>query len=482
MAAALPFDVDVVVTNGCEHTAGESLADPSGAWPKVLAEALGARLVDLSEPGGSNHRLVRTTVTGLPAIMAEHGDPRRVLFVGMWTHPDRFEVIGGRPVSSRIRWRRFNDRPWHQVTSERARDADRRSEAWYRIYRPLLGAIEVHLWALLLERWLSDLGCRSVQCAAVDLTEGVDDSFAEYRCQMRNGAYLGGADRWVLEPLWGGGRSPDAAGHRAFVWERLLPWLTGQAVASPCPARSESATGDPRRVKVVVANGDSNTWGDEHANPARTTWAAVLAERLGADLVNLAEQGGSNHRLVRTTVEHLPRILDERSLDPDEVLFVGMWTIRHRFEVIWDWAQKVNVHDPGFTDRPWHRIGTYLLARGHEPSTVWYQDLEDRQSGIIDLLLSSVLLDRWLASTGCRHAQALAYDVLQDRPGEAAQLAGQLRPGSRVGGAEWSRQALYSLLESRADLAPGGHLREASHRAYVDEHLLPWLRSSGLVP
>ncbi len=86
-------------------------------------------------------------------------------------------------------------------------------------------------------------------------------------------------------------------------------------------------------VRLVVTNGCSFTHGTSLAEPERTCWPRVLADALDAPLVNLAAGGGSNHRLVRTTVEQLPQVVDRAGCTPQETLFVAMWTELARSEV-----------------------------------------------------------------------------------------------------------------------------------------------------
>jgi lysophospholipase L1-like esterase len=483
--------VSLLVVNGGDETAGVGLDDPNrSAWPAVLATALGADLVNLAQAAGSNRRILRTTVSSLPTLLQQRrAQPAETLVVSMWTNIDRYEAMTTPRLGSLVGRGAPEGRHWRPITRERAEAGDHRSQAWYRLYRSLYGASELYLSAVLLEHWLLDEGYRVLNTAAADLTAGVDDPFTEYRIQMHDAHYVGGTAHWLQTSLAGVARAlddltpagwPGARAHSAFALERVLPWLAAHREPYVPPDAPAPPPGRP--IRLLVANGDSNTWGSELSRPAVSNWAAVLADRLGVEVVNLAEQGGSNHRILRTTVEHLGRLVAAHRLEPADVLYVGMWTLRDRMEVVGDTPELSMVHVAGFRDRPWQRIRALLIDRDHEPSVLWFRDLCERQTGVVDLLLSTILLDRWLARFGCRYALALAYDELGERlAARHPKLTSQLRPGVLVGGRGWSDAAMRMVVEGRAPIGPDGHPLEAGHRLYVDEVLLPWLIDAGIV-
>jgi hypothetical protein len=88
-------------------------------------------------------------------------------------------------------------------------------------------------------------------------------------------------------------------------------------------------------IRLLVANGCSQTRGAELAQPGRDAWPAVVAGMLGVPHVNMARDGASNRRIVRTTVVRLPTICQEAGVQPDETLVLIAWThtVRHEFYV-----------------------------------------------------------------------------------------------------------------------------------------------------
>jgi hypothetical protein len=142
---------------------------------------------------------------------------------------------------------------------------------------------------------------------------------------------------------------------------------------------SMSPDGDLGVTRLVV-NGGEDAAGVGLDDPARESWPAVLAEALGADLVNLAEPWSSNRRILRTTVSALPSLEGKTPAARSETLVIPMWAAIDRYEVV-----------AGRRRRPW----------------------------------TTSLLDRWLER--------------------------------------------------------GGHLLEAGHRLFVEEHLLPWLVRNRIV-
>jgi hypothetical protein len=78
-----------VYTNGDSWTYGSELKDKTKAWPLLVAESLGHELCNSSFPGGSNERIVRTTVHDCLKFVQEG---RRPLVLIAWTQLHRFEL------------------------------------------------------------------------------------------------------------------------------------------------------------------------------------------------------------------------------------------------------------------------------------------------------------------------------------------------------------------------------------------------------
>lgn len=76
--------------------------------------------------------------------------------------------------------------------------------------------------------------------------------------------------------------------------------------------------------------GDSFTYGDELADPAKSAWPVLLAEKMGYDLVNEGKPGAGNEYIVKKTIKSVPRY------NPD--LVIVSWTSASRQEFSDEWG------------------------------------------------------------------------------------------------------------------------------------------------
>ena len=231
------------------------------------------------------------------------------------------------------------------------------------------------------------------------------------------------------------------------------------------------------RIRLVIVNGDSQTYGDELADRHWSVWGAVLARRLGADFVNLAVCAASNHRTVRVTVERLDAYATERGLRPDEVLFLGMWSKTARFEA---YTGEPDLQG-GLTDEVpeggWARIHSAYIPRRDMRSIGWFRDIASDHGDHSEFLMYWVLLDAWLARRGYRYGFLWAFDpdpkVFEDLPQYSDQI-----DFSRVLGAgtfRYGGPSIYALGAELDDLAPNRHPSERSQEVFVDRYLYDWV-------
>lgn len=254
---------------------------------------------------------------------------------------------------------------------------------------------------------------------------------------------------------------------------RLAKLHRPDMLASPSGSK-KAGVWQPR---LMVVNGDSNTFGSEMATPGRTAWPAVVAEHLDVALVNLAADGGSNRRVLRTTVELLPAICDRRGVLPHEVLFVAMWTFPNRRE---QWGAEpqpfvVEGEAPG----KWRTIGPWHLPTGDPAALAWFRELDHADAAVHELLTMTVLLEHWLAAFGCLFGLTVAFDIVTDgHLTQHASLVAQMSDEHYVAGINGLVDAPFRcLVHHIGDLGPRGHALERSHRHYAEEHLLPWIRA-----
>jgi hypothetical protein len=118
-------------------------------------------------------------------------------------------------------------------------------------------------------------------------------------------------------------------------------------------------------MKHLLTNGDSHTIGTynvvvQQQNVDRP-FAKQLAEKFNLDYTNLAQAGGSNNRIIRTTIDALP------DFDPAETLILIGWTGWDRTEWYWDNKWHAMCGDPGYN------ISDFAKIR-------WQQNLDHHQN------------------------------------------------------------------------------------------------------
>ncbi|MFC9269639.1 DUF6071 family protein [Streptomyces zhihengii] len=229
-------------------------------------------------------------------------------------------------------------------------------------------------------------------------------------------------------------------------------------------------------VRLLVVNGCSMTYGDELRDRTEDSWAALLARRLDIPSVNLGACAGSNHRLVRVTVEHLGRITRQHGLQPGEVLFLGMWTSINRFEIFTD-RPDPRAGLPDLPDSGWRRIHASYIDRRDRLSRTWYRELQSEAGDRSEFLLHRTLLDAWLAREGYRYGFLWAYDPDPATFAQFPQYDGGPAPARTIGAEHLPHggPSLYSVGKALGDLGPDGHPLERSQRIYTEEHLHPWV-------
>jgi len=87
-------------------------------------------------------------------------------------------------------------------------------------------------------------------------------------------------------------------------------------------------------MKYLFTNGDSWTWGqglqeDQSDFNPKGHWPEVLGEKLNLEVINIAENGSANERILRSTIEW---VVDNKD-KINETLFIIGWTISDR----WEW-------------------------------------------------------------------------------------------------------------------------------------------------
>jgi len=88
--------------------------------------------------------------------------------------------------------------------------------------------------------------------------------------------------------------------------------------------------------ELVISGGDSFTFGaelptDNSVNPNPSSWANLVAQRIGKQHVNVARSGRSNSYISRH-VHHQLQLAFENNIGPEEIFVQVMWTFVNRNE------------------------------------------------------------------------------------------------------------------------------------------------------
>jgi hypothetical protein len=95
-------------------------------------------------------------------------------------------------------------------------------------------------------------------------------------------------------------------------------------------------------MKTLWVNGDSHTAGSYSPVNVLNPFAKQIAQKFEFDYKNIAQPGGSNQRIIRTTIEALPE------LDPQETFILIGWSSWERTEWYWNNQWHAICGDPGY--------------------------------------------------------------------------------------------------------------------------------------
>lgn len=233
---------------------------------------------------------------------------------------------------------------------------------------------------------------------------------------------------------------------------------------------------------ILYANGCSMTYGAElREDPAthmclddayreKHSWPGVLGELLGADrVVNDAISGGSNDRILRTTMQSVSRLLREHPAD--EILVAVAWSSPNRRE----FCSNRILHE-GHGD-PWiqmlHNWTNTAFPSHAELHRIYFRhfwnDLEDAARFVTQV----VSLQSYLACSGVRYVFCKAMEVphpVAIKEAGCTDLARQVDPDRFLG---WGDQHLqmhcYCKHTLGVKLGPRQHPLEEGHVAWARE-------------
>jgi len=229
-------------------------------------------------------------------------------------------------------------------------------------------------------------------------------------------------------------------------------------------------------IKLLIVNGCSFARGAELADPGADAWPELLARRLDVPLVNLSRDGGSNRRIVRTSVSCLQAVCRERAVAPAEALVLLAWTSLPRTEFFAREEDPEGIARPPDleVDRGWHRIGPWRVAAGHPASNAFYDELWSEAGQLAGFMLDWIMVDAFLRGTGFDARYVYSFPVADAERGPARGFAGMLGGVCAFGGVPPRPGAAFHERAEGLPRGPTGHPLEAAHRDFAQD-LWRWL-------
>lgn len=207
---------------------------------------------------------------------------------------------------------------------------------------------------------------------------------------------------------------------------------------------------------MLYVNGDSFTYGT--GVDSQDTWPSLLAQRLGMDLVNDAVPGGSNDRIVRTSLDFMTRHR------PD--LVVIAWSSFLRTEWPSRQLEPQHLHEMDFDQRPIIQVQpNYIKYRSQDQDRIddYYKVLNIDWA--IDRYLNQVLLlQSYLNYSKIRYVFVNALDNYQAGHYAKNPKASCIEPDFLGWPAECFNQ--WFTKEQRL---PDGHLNNIGHRLLAEK-------------
>jgi hypothetical protein len=121
-------------------------------------------------------------------------------------------------------------------------------------------------------------------------------------------------------------------------------------------------------MKHLWVNGDSHTAGSYTPVTIKNTFALQTAQHFDLDYTNIAEPGGSNQRIIRTTIQALPQ------LNPLDTFILIGWSSWERTEWYYNNQWHKICGDPGYN------VPEFMHQRWHENNEYFQRHFVDRNA------------------------------------------------------------------------------------------------------
>ena len=166
------------------------------------------------------------------------------------------------------------------------------------------------------------------------------------------------------------------------------------------------------QVKLVISGGDSFTFGSELHNdiinpsPSKLSWANLIAEKLNAKHINVAEGGRSNSFIARHVINKIYEALQNSK--PEDIFVQVMWTFVHRQEIAVNFPTKR-------MDSPWFPLDPHVCE--DETESDWFKELPrdtETWQGLYDGMHKRFLINKSLGLIDFSVEYYKVTGILQD--------------------------------------------------------------------
>jgi hypothetical protein len=224
-------------------------------------------------------------------------------------------------------------------------------------------------------------------------------------------------------------------------------------------------------MKIYV-NGCSFTYGDELITPATSSWPALLAQKLNAEVVNDAVSGGTNYRTVYRTIKNSKEDFD---------LYIIAWTTYARFT----FYKSNNNFEINFNPQLKNNIygsENFYTAWGETLYKVWYNELYSFKLWLQQIIQLQAVIDKPLLMINTMHnniakwfspndtfisntKSLINFDIMPDEEilaeYEEIQYYSSLIDKNNF--YNWGRFYIMQLCD-QFPCGPGGHILESGHQ------------------
>jgi hypothetical protein len=220
------------------------------------------------------------------------------------------------------------------------------------------------------------------------------------------------------------------------------------------------------------------------------TWAKNLADKLNLNLINDSSGGGSNDRIVRTTIDYVRNLtIEQRN---STVIIIG-WTLTNRNEICLTDPHNVPIWFRFNATRKFSETLTLDQTLGPEQiesidnfHKLWLTDIFNEYERVHCYFQGAYLLSNLLENLGIRYYffNALpVWFVFGDELAEQIQTdfgswLSWHNNHTNIQDIDYTMQ--HFVREHNYKIAPGGHPLVEGHRAWAD-HLLEAMRDRNIV-